>query len=477
MALSEVIVRRGDRGPAVQSPDDVSTRFEAVITERGPVGVPIVAVSKRQMHDLVGDNQPYTTLRACDAYFDEGGTRVVLSRVVGPAARAATLALRDGSSGTVLTWTAEGPGAWYHGLTISVAPATGTDQTITVKLNGTVLASGVATDAASAKAIIDSAGYGTAAIGAGTWSTIAALTDRPLAGGDDDRANIRDADVIRALTAFSDALGPGSVCASAWTSATVHTALAQHARVDSQGTGYNRFARCDLPDLADAATLISQARTIRALPDARFAQLIAGYVTITVAGVTIAVPPSGHLTGREALCDRENAAGPGQPCAQGFGIFETATGVTRRWSRSDMLAMKDAGITLIVQDPDGNVFAEDAITAVDPVTWPAFAEVNGMRVTMAIHNQIRQVLKARLSALIDAKGQLAAAAAKDCVGICSSWYQRGALYGETPDEAFAVTVVGDAARRTLTGTTQLRTTPSTQLVDMTIVQVAAGDTI
>lgn len=477
MALSEVIVRRGDRGPVVQSPEDVSTRFEAVICERGPVGVPIIAISKRQMHDKVGDTTSYSTLRACDAYFDEGGTRVVLSRVVGPAATTASLALRDGSSGTVLTWTAEGPGTWYHGLTITIARATGTDQTITVKLGTTVLATGVATDAASAKAIIDSAGYGTAAIGAGAWSTIAALTDRPLAGGDDDRANIRDPQAIAALPAFSDALGPGSVCASAWTSTTVHTALAQHARVDTNGLGYNRFARCDMPDLADAATLIGQARTIRALPDARFVQLIAGYVQINVAGVTVSVPPSGHLTGREARCDRENAAGPGQPCAQLFGVFSTAAGVSRSWSRADMLAMKDAGITIIVQDADGRVFAEDAITAIDPAVYPQYAEVSGMRVTMAIHHLLRRALRSRLSALIDANGQLAAATEKDCVGVCASWYQRGALYGASPEEAFSVAVVGDAARRKLTASTLLRTTPSTQLVDMTITQVAASDAI
>ncbi len=206
-------------------------------------------------------------------------------------------------------------------------------------------------------------------------------------------------------------------------------------------------------------------------------QLLAGYVTTTVSGVTVTVPPSGHLTGREALCDRENAAGPGQPCAQSFGILETATGVSRRWSRSDMLAMKDAGITLIVQDPDGNVFAEDAITVVDPATYPQYGEVSGMRVTMAIHNQIRTVLRSRLSALIDAQGHLASSAAKDCVAICAAWHNRGALYGETPDEAFQVTVTGDPARRKLTGNTLLRTTPSTQLVDMTITQVAASDTI
>lgn len=142
-----------------------------------------------------------------------------------------------------------------------------------------------------------------------------------------------------------------------------------------------------------------------------------------------------------------------------------------------MLAMKDAGITIIVQDADGRVFAEDAITAIDPAVYPQYAEVSGMRVTMAIHHLLRRALRSRLSALIDANGQLAAATEKDCVGVCASWYQRGALYGASPEEAFSVAVVGDAARRKLTASTLLRTTPSTQLVDMTITQVAASDAI
>ncbi len=146
---------------------------------------------------------------------------------------------------------------------------------------------------------------------------------------------------------------------------------------------------------------------------------------------------------------RENAAGPGQPCAQSFGILETATGVSRRWSRSDMLAMKDAGITLIVQDPDGNVFAEDAITVVDPAAYPQYGEVSGMRVTMAIRSQIRTVLRSRLSARSTPKVTFASSAAKDCVRSAVAWHNRGALYGETPDEAFQVTVTGDRPERRL----------------------------
>lgn len=486
MPLAEVIVRRGDRGAVEFPPDDVTTRFEAAITERGPVGVPIVAVSKAQMHDKVGDTAAYTTLRAAESYFDEGGTRVVLSRVVGPAARVAVLALRDRDTGTVVTLTAAeqvpglglqpAPGAWYHAVRTTIEAGRGDERIVTITLHGATLATGACTSAEDLQDLARTAGFTDAAIGAGTWPVLP-ITDQPLAGGDDDLANVRDADVIAALTVLSKGLGPGSVCASGWTSVAVHTALAAHANAN---TGFNRFARCDLPDVASAATLISQARQIRALDDARYVQLLAGWPTVTIGGVTVPVPPSGHLTGREARTDRENRPGPGQPCAWTYGELATAVGVSRRWSRSDRQQMLDVGITILVQDEQGRVYAEDAVTAVDPARYPQYAEVSAMRVTMAIHNQCETALRPYVRRALDGHGHVAAEATKDLVGICAGWYARDALYGDTSDQAFAANVIAEVTpgrRSRLVGHLELRPSPSVQTVELTITQVAASDNV
>lgn len=494
--IADVIVTRGDRGAATLPADDVTTRFEAVIAERGPsardgdgafVGAPVVSISKSQMHTKLGTNTAFSTLRAADSYFDEGGTRFVGARVVGPAARVATLALRDRTGAVVLTLSAaeyvEGrglvgaAGSWYHRLRTTITAGAGDERIVTFRLDGVTVASGICASAEDLQDLAASTRLLTAPLGAGTWPAVV-ITDQPLAGGDDDRANIRDADVIAALAVMTAGLGSGSVCASGWTSVAVHTALAEHARASPDG--HNRFARCDMLDTDSAATLIAHAQTIRALPDARYVQLLAGWPQITDAGVTVSVPPSGHLTGREARTDAENPAGPGQPCAWSFGEFTTAVSVSRSWPRAVREQMLDAGITVIVQDDTGRIYAEDACTAVDPITFPQYAEVSAMRVTMAIHSECRAALRPFVRRLLDGRGHTASAATAALTSICARWFERDALYGATAGEAFEVQVVPEVpvgGRPMLRGQLSLRPSPSVQRVETTITQVAASDAI
>lgn len=472
MPLPEVIVERGDRGAAQQPADDVTPRLEAVICERGPVGVPIDSRTWGMVRQQTGDHTAYSTLRATERYFLEGGTRAVNSRVVGPSARTAVLALRDGAAATVLTVMAEGPGAWYHGLRFLVTRGTGNDRVITVSLNGAVLSSGTATDADSAADIIEAAGYLRTPLGAGVWPMVA-IAETALAGGDDDRANITQREVDAALDVFAQEAVetiPGSLCASAWTTVANHTSLAQKA------AAHNRFARGDMPDVADAATLIAHARQIRALPQAGYIQLLAGYTLVSVLGTTVAVPSSGALCGREAVADRENSAGPGQPAAWTFGAFRTVLGVSQSWSRADREALVDAGITPIVRDVEtAKVWALDAITAVEPVRYPQYSLVSGMRTTMAIHSEFRRVLKQRVMQVMTV--HIESATEADGVAICARWRDRGALYEDEDSAAFEVAVTADRATRRLTGIVAVRPTPSNQTVTFTITQVAAGDRI
>ena len=474
MPLADVIINRGDRGAAPLAADDVSTRLEAVIAERGPVGVAVDSRSWGMAKASLGDHTSFTTRRAVDQHLFQGGGRVLESRVVGPAARPATLALRDGSAATVLTVTAEGPGVWYHAIRVLVTRGTGNDRIITVSLNGTVISTGTATDADTAADIIEAGGYLRAPLGAGVWPIVASV-DTALAGGDDDRANIRQAQVDAALDVFdAEAIEhtPGSLCASAWTTVANHTSLATKAQAR------NRFARGDMPDIADAATLVADARQIRALGvTAGFIQLLCGYPLVDVAGVQVPVPPSGPLTGREAIADRENKAGPGQPAAWTFGAFKGISGVSQSWSKTDRAALVDAGITPIVQDPEtGQVWALDAITAADPVLYPQYSEVAGMRVAMAIQGQLRRVLKQRVMQVMESHVESATEA--DGVGICADWRGRGALYeSDELGPAFKIVVTADRTSRRLIGGCELRTTPTVQTVDFTLTQVAAGDVI
>jgi hypothetical protein len=478
MPLPEVIVRRGDRGAAPLAADDVSTRFEAVVCEHGPVGEAIECRSFAQVRQYVGDHTTTSTLRAVESYFAEGGTRAVLSRVVGVGATEARLTLEAASGDDVLTVTAAGPGAWYHGVSVAVAAAGETnDRSITVTLDGSTLVRGTCSSAAEAVELINRSGYAKAVVDAEErWPV--APTDAPLAGGDDRVTAvgaIPEAQVIAALAAFDADLGAGSVCASGWgDNHRILIALADHAAAN------NRFARGDLAHDLDVAQMRTIADEVRRSDNAAHIQLLAGWLNVSVAGVTLPVPPSGVHTGREAQADRENGPGPGQPCAWSFGEYRTPVGVAKLYSRADRETLNDAGITVVTQDAQGAIYAEDAITAIDGTRYPQYAEVAAMRVTMAIHAQAQQVLRKRVMQTIDGKGHLAAIATGDLVAICADWYSRDALYGADAAEAYSARVVAETesgSKPRLVGYLALRPSPSAHTVELTITQVAPSDTI
>lgn len=479
MPLPQVIVRRGDRGAAPFPADDVSTRFEAVVTERGPVGRAVECRSFAQVRDVFGGHTSTSTLRAVEAYFAEGGGRAVLSRVVGTDHVNASLNLSGATTGVVLKVSAVGSGAWYHGVRVKVEGNTGNDRRITLTLNDALLVSGTVSDVAGAIALINSSGHATASV---PRTDVAAWPPRELAatalaGGDDDITSVAalgGTEIAAALDAFDEDLGAGSVCASAWDDRLVFEALADHAAAN------NRFARGDFGPNVDVETMRTTAEQVRGLPNARHIQLLAGWLNISVAGVTLPVAPSGVHLGREAQADRENAAGPAQPAAWTFGEYRTPVGVVRSFSRSERETLNSAGVTVITQDSQGAIYAEDAITAIDGTRYPQYAEVAAMRVTMAIHAQAKQVLHQRVMQTIDGQGHLAAATTGDLVAICNDWYARGALYGADAAEAFSASVVAETEagqKPRLVGYLALRPSPSAHTVELTITQVAPSDTI
>ncbi|MDO8187208.1 hypothetical protein Q5424_09400 [Conexibacter sp. JD483] len=474
MPLPEVIVRRGDRGAAPIPADDVSTRFEVVVCDHGPIDEPIECRSFTQVRQTVGDHTATSTLRAVESFFAEGGSRVVLSRAVGADARPARLALKNGTV-DVLTVEAAGPGTFYHGVRVAVGTAdSNRAQSITLTLNGSPLVSGTVADAAEAAELINLSGHAKAVVlRTDSWPLSPVTSGGELAGGVDD-AGVEPDDVRRALRAFDEDLGPGSVCASGWDDSAVFGHLADHAAAT------NRFARGDFGLTTPVETMTSTAALLRRHQNARYLQLFAGWLNISIAGVTLSVPPSGVHTGREALADRENSAGPGQPASWTFGEYRTPTGVANLFTRGEREQLNNAGVTVVVQDSQGAIYAEDAITLVDPTRYPQYAEVSAMRVTMAIHAAAKQALRKRVMQTIDGKGHLAAITTGDIVSVCANWYTRGALFGETPDDAYSASVTAETEpgrRPRLVGYLALRPSPSAHTVELTITQVAPSDTI
>jgi hypothetical protein len=475
MPLPGVTVTRAERGPVAVPADDVGGLFAVGVTERGPVGTAVTVRSFNQFRSTFGDAVAYSTLsRPVEAYFREGGTRVVVSRVVGPDARAASRTLVDSEGATVLTVAANGPGGWGNSLAVAVVTGTDPARTITITRDATTVFSATVSSAEEAQDALNASGYVVATLGAGDWPVVASAS-AALTGGDDRYAAITDTQWTTALDLFTADLGAGSVAAPGRTTTAMHKALFAHARER------NRFALADAPDTATVGTLVGAAAQLRATDDAGYGQLLAPWEEVTIGGVTIAIPPSASQAGRLALADRVHGPGPGQPAAGQFGLSVWSTGVTQAWGDAEREQLNDAGVTVI--RGDGQVRAYGARTLADPNTAPQLAEAAGMRVAMAVHSQAAAAMERHVMETIDGGGRMLAAVGGDLVAIAKAWYMRGALFGANDGEAYLVDVGASVnppeqlALRRVSARIELRTSPFAERIVVTINKLAAGDAI
>lgn len=479
MPAPSIEITIGDRGPASPQPGDVGSWFIAGLTARGPTGVTTECLSLSQVKAKYGDVVTYSHLiRSVEQYFRQGGSRVVVQRIVGPAATKGVLALSSTAPAVVMTLTAIGAGDWSSSLTVTVTAGTGSDRVVTFKDSGSVVFSATFSSAAALQAALAATGLVTVALGAGVWP-IAVLSETPLSAGGDDRASIPTtvAGWTAVLDVFDDELGVGSVSLPGITTPAAHEALGRHF------WSHKRWPLCDAIDTATVASLTTPAGTLRALTaPVAVGQVLAPWITVPYLTGTVTIPPSGAVAGRMAHADHENQAGPGQPAAASFGILAGVVDVTQEWTQDDRDTLSEGGVT-VIRNIRGRVQPYDALTWADPATYPQYSEASGLRVVLAIYSEALAALEQYVMRVIDGNRHLLAEVEKDIVGICQDWYSRDALYGATVAEAFDVDtgpgVNPDAqlAQRKIAAQLALRTSPFAATVSLLITKVAAGDTI
>jgi hypothetical protein len=190
----------------------------------------------------------------------------------------------------------------------------------------------------------------------------------------------------------------------------------------------------------------------------------------------VTIPPSGADAGRKAAADRENTAGPGQPAAAGYGIFRYVKDVTQEWSKADRDILADAGIT-VIRNIKGKVQPYGSRTVADPSEWPQYASAAGMRVVLAIASECRAALGKYIEKVIDGNGHIYSEVEKDLVGIAQSWFERTALFGASPGEAFSANVGPGTAPRSIAANLIIRPSESVNEIRLLITTVATSDQI
>lgn len=421
--------------PPRSAPTDTGIWHIVGLTDSGPI-IPTLISSMADYERIFGARVSYSVLYdALDLYFREGGSRAIISRVVGPAATVGTKNLLDAGAAISLVASATGPGAGSALISVGVR-AGGAGGTFVIF----VVVGGIEVETSpdlvdNNAAVLWGAGsnYIRLALGASA-NDPAVVAAGALSAGTDDRANIVDAQWQTALDRLTADLGPGQVSAPGRTTTTGHTQLLAHAAAT------RRVAILDAPDSPTQATLTTASAAARA-GNQRFGGMFAPWISApgVVAGTIRIIPPSGLVAGK---LSKNDAAGLGaaEPAAGDNGESAFATGLSQvAWSDSVRQVLNNAGIN-VIRSVFGSVRIYGWRSLVDAVADPDWIALGSVRLYMAISANAASIAEAFLFDKIDGQGKKIAEFGGALRGLLMDYYSNNDLYGVTPEEAFYVDV-------------------------------------
>lgn len=430
MPIPGVDVTLLDTPGAISTDSDSGTAFVTGLSDRGPV-VPVLIQSLAQFVEEFGARVSYSGLYDwIDVFFREGGSKVYVSRVVGPSPTSGSHNLVDNVAAISLVATALGPGAWSANYKVAVVAGTGSNFQIQVldSTNVVLEQSGDLADQQSAVNWAKNSEFIRITLGASALNPVVAAA-AALSSGTDDRANITDTQWLNSQNLFTSDLGPGQVAQPGRTTSTAFQQLIAHADAN------NRVAILDLVDTATSATLKSAISTL----NDRFSAAFAGWLQVPGVPQSAAyrvVPPSALICG---LCARNDpTVGPNQPSAGRFGISRYATGLSSSQSGWNYTDLNTSGVNVIRFVKGAfRVYGWRSLT--DPINDPSWIDFGNSRLYIAVSADLENVGEEYLFDEIDGQnGSTIGSFHDELAGVLMGYYNSNQFFGDTAEEAFAV---------------------------------------
>lgn len=468
-------------GPSAPTIAPASTYFAVGLAERGATDVAVLCNSFAEFEAQFGTRQSYGALwDDVKTFFEEGGTRVYATRVVGPAATIGALAspLMDQATTPVATLnvTARNPGAWSSRVSVQVI-AGAVDDTFRLRVlfDGKIVRDytnlhtpAEAVSRASADPYIKLTDAGSVTVAP---SNNPAVQGSPvaLAAGTDDRASVVAATYVAALTRFDIGKGDGAV-AIPGIGPTVHAGLIAH--VDEN----NRIALLCAARTADQGTLVDTAAVL----DAKRAGLFAPWIRVPdTFGGTRTISPEGYVAASRA---RAQAIGPWQAAAgeNSKARYVVAPDVVYTATQGNDL---DASKVNVIRTVAGFVrlYGWRSLAA-DEVNW---GYLIGADTVNRVVTEAYQQLEPYLFGVIDARGHLLAKIEGTLIGIVQPMAAADGLFarladdGETIlDPGYRVNVSSDLntteslALNQVLAELGIRVSPTAALVMLTVTKAA-----
>ena len=446
MTLPGEVVTQRDSAPPRTQPTSTGTWFITGLAEKGPT-TPTKIRSLREFEQTFGGRVAYSTIYDCvDQYFRRGGQTLWFVRLLGPSPVKASLALQDGSSGTVVTLTAKHYGDAYNGASGGLSAAvnaSGGNFTVTIYWNSVAVeTSPTLADKAALLAWLADSDYVDYTSGASSTDPVT-VAETDFASGADDRASITDTHRIAALDTIPKDKGPGSCSIPGATTTDAWIGILKHGRAN------DRRAILDWADGASASTIATNAATVRALGADADGPAVSRYgapfgpwanVPGTAAGTTRAVPYSAIQAALEAR--RDAATGNPNIPAAGKEWGNPGADITARqtFTTTELETLNDAGVN-VAREIDGEVLTYGYRTLADKDVHPLHWQYGNVRVDMAIAAKAAVIGRATTFGQIDGRGVKIAQYGSDIASmLLTDFYSVDALYGATPDDAFRVDV-------------------------------------
>ena len=233
-----------------------STFFVVGTALRGRTATPFAVRSMADFENEFGAYDSNCTLHQhIETFFEEGGVRAVVQRLVGPDAEAGSVSLLDVDEDICMTVTAANSGAWSSDINIDIVK-TGSTYSLVVKLDDvTVLSSSSLASTADGIALINNLIPHLVVATAGASSLLLDTQNESLSAGDDDIDNVLFTNdvFVAALDNFGDDLGTGAVAIPEKHGSTVWAGLRDHAIASK------RIAICSFAEGDNSADAISSA--------------------------------------------------------------------------------------------------------------------------------------------------------------------------------------------------------------------------
>lgn len=483
-----------DQPRARSAPTDTGTAFFVAEADSGPLA-PRLCTSLADVASRYGTDTSYSYLyNAAEGFFRGGGARLWVSRAASSTAVTASKDLLNDSAAATLQVQAAGPGESGNSLQVRVQ-TNAEDSTIPVgQFTIAVLLSGTVIDstppmADKASALVYAAAnwkYAVLVDQAGTGNPVA-LAATSLTGGLANRGAIADGDFQSALDRLTADYGPGQVAQPGMTTSTKALMTLAHAKAR------NRHGLLDAPDSGTIATVTAAARAADAGGDdrGRFGSMYWPWLVVPVPGsayATKTIPPSGVVAGLAARSDARsgNANLPIAGYQRGVCDWAIATSQpTNALSAADRQALQDNGVNPFLfgyGDPGPVQFGNRTLRleSADPL-W---LQASGSRCMMQIAALSDEILRRHVHDQIDGRKTVQSAVDQEHRTMLDRLYRLGALYGDTPGDAYALDAISasvnpDAQLQVgkLTVALQVATSPGADRIELEVTRVAIGGVI